>query len=354
MAIQLYCGRPGSGKSYGVVENVIVPALQTQRKIYTNIPLHLDVIECDYPGSNDRIYQYANEDVTGDWLLQLPGGALVIIDEAWRYWPGGMKANDMDIKAKEFFAEHRHKSGQDDLTQEIVLLTQTPAQLAKVVRDLVDQSVLTVKNSAAGSNKTFNVRVFPGCLSSIDKPTGELISGIGRYKPEVYKYYKSHTKSETGLPGVEIRADKRGNIWNHWYIRYVVPIIIILSIWGAFYLYDFFTGKKIKGTTKIEQTVPSVDRGQKIATTQQKPAPQIKRSLQYRISTVFSVDGIERIFIETADDPHLIEVGLEQCNKKRGGYQCFYEGEIVDKNSGQRPVKEKYEPTKLTQVVPEL
>ena len=76
MAIQLYCGRPGSGKSYGVIENVLIPALKTSRIIYTNIPLHLDIIEQDYPESVKTLNQFKNEDVTGEWLMTLPGGAL--------------------------------------------------------------------------------------------------------------------------------------------------------------------------------------------------------------------------------------------------------------------------------------
>ena len=38
MSIVGYSGLPGSGKSYGVVENVVIPALEAGRHIITNIP----------------------------------------------------------------------------------------------------------------------------------------------------------------------------------------------------------------------------------------------------------------------------------------------------------------------------
>ncbi len=253
MAIQLFCGRPGSGKSYGVLENVILPAIQMQRPVYTNIPLNMEVIEKDYPGSTQLITVYQNDQVNGQFLMSIPGGTVVIIDECWRFWPGGMRANEIPQQDKEFFAEHRHKVGVGGLTQEIVLLTQTPSQLAKVVRDLIDSTALTIQNNAAGSDKTFTLKMFSGCIPSSDKPGDPNTTGIGRYKPEIYKYYKSHTKSETGLPGIQIRADNRGSVWSHWYIKFLAPLVIVSAIFGAWYIYGFFSGKHVKKDVPITQ-----------------------------------------------------------------------------------------------------
>ena len=44
MSISAYTGLPGHGKSYGVVDNVIRPALEKKREIFTNIPMNSD--EC--------------------------------------------------------------------------------------------------------------------------------------------------------------------------------------------------------------------------------------------------------------------------------------------------------------------
>lgn len=359
MAIQLYCGRPGSGKSYGVVENVIVPALKMGRLIYTNIPLNIEAVNDDYPESAANVTQFQNGDVTGEWLMSIPGGALVIIDECWRYWPGGMKANELDLKVKEFFAEHRHKSGQDGLTQEIALITQTPSQIAKVIRDLVDQSVLTTKNTGAGSSTTFNVGIYPGCIPSIDKPGEANQKGFGRYKPEIYKYYKSHTKSETGLPGIEIRADKRGSIWNHWYIRYVAPIILLGSIWGAYYTYSFFTGEKFKTVAPaVSQPVPV----QPMSAT---PAVLVSgvilpvplspvESTTMRIGGFIEVKGVKTIYVKHADKPNLIKLTMHECKETPNGLECQYKNEIVTANTGRHGDIPRTAPTLTESIVPKV
>jgi zona occludens toxin len=363
MAIQLYCGRPGSGKSYGVLENVILPALKINRMVYTNIPLHLEAVEQDFPESVKNIIQFNNDDVTGEWLLTIPGGAIIIIDECWRYWPGGLKANEIDVKVKEFFAEHRHKSGVDNLTQEIVLLTQTPSQIAKVIRDLVDQSVLTVKNSAAGSNKTFNVAVYPGCLTTIESPKDPLVTGLGRYKPEVYKYYKSHTKSETGLPGVEIRADKRGNIWSHWYIRYVAPIVLISALFGAYYLVQFFRGKNSDSL----QAAPVQTQPLQISKYQSIPVNQVitpnnaniqpvvpTESLTQRITGVVVIEGRQIIYVKHSEKKHLIKVGMESCKQTLNGILCQLGNEIVTAYTGKQIEEHDQPPTLAQTIVPKV
>jgi len=38
MAIDAYTGMPGHGKSYGVVEHVIIPSLKQGRHVVTNTP----------------------------------------------------------------------------------------------------------------------------------------------------------------------------------------------------------------------------------------------------------------------------------------------------------------------------
>jgi len=48
MSILAYTGLPGHGKSYGVVENVILPALRMKRVVYTNIPLNDELCINDF------------------------------------------------------------------------------------------------------------------------------------------------------------------------------------------------------------------------------------------------------------------------------------------------------------------
>ena len=52
MSTLAYVGRPGSGKSYAVVENQIMPALKAGIKVVTNIPLIMDEIRKVLPGAD--------------------------------------------------------------------------------------------------------------------------------------------------------------------------------------------------------------------------------------------------------------------------------------------------------------
>ena len=356
MAIILYCGRPGSGKSYGVVENVMIPAFQKQRLIYTNIPLQIEAIKQDYPEAETHIVQFSNNDVTGEYLMSIPGGALIIIDECWRYWPSGMKSNEMPLTDKEFFAEHRHKAGADQLTQEIVLVTQSPSQIAKCVKDLIDQTIMTVKADKVGMSNKYQVQIFSACIPSIDRPGEPNQTGFGTYKPEIYKYYKSHTKSETGLAGIEIKADKRGTIWGHWYIRYVAPVVLVGSIWGAWYIYKFFTGDAFEAT-KTAELAPVVNKpeSQPVQKMPDRPRPlPVRESKRFRVSGVVYHDGVQIVHLS---DPlgQVTLLDAKDCKFGLNGAECQVNGELVNKNTGVRPPKPKPVPSNnLMDVVPDV
>ena len=362
MAIQFFCGRPGSGKSYGVIENVVLPALKADRRIYTNIPLLLDAVHADFPASMDRVVQFVNEDVTGDFLMSLPGGAIIIIDECWRFWPSGLKVTDMDSQHKEFFAEHRHKAGDDKLTQEIVLVSQSPSQIAKYVRDLIDQTVLTTKADKVGLKNQYQVKIYSACIPSIDRPGEPNITGMGTYKPEIYKYYKSHTKSETGLPGIEIKADKRGSIWGHWYIKYLAPVVIVASVWGAVFLFNFFTGKKIHAPSPVQvsearqpELHAPVSVSESLAPTQPVivPSPLVDSPTK-RITATVVINGVQMVYVSHVDKRHLIRVAMEHCKGTINGLSCVVDNEIVTAYTGKQQDEVDHAPTLTESVVPKV
>lgn len=348
MAIQFFCGRPGSGKSYGVIENVLLPALKLARPIYTNIPLNMDAIAVDFPDSFAEIVCFNNEDVTGEFLMSMTGGAVIILDECWRWFPAGQRVNDVDQNFKEFFAEHRHKVGVGGLTQEIVLVSQSPSQIAKFVRDLIDSTVLTIKNNGAGSDKTFSVKIFSACIQSIDR-TGEANqTGIGRYKPEIFKYYKSHTKSDTGLAGVEIRADKRGSVWSHWYIRYIAPMVLVVAVWGCWFFYDLYNSKfapaAVPDVAPVFLPVLPVavvsSAAAAVPVYVPAPVPVLVQSKRYRVAGSASFDGRFVVYIHDSTTPHLLVYDATVCRSSVDRFiTCHIDNEIVSINTGVRDAK---------------
>jgi zona occludens toxin len=107
MSIVAYTGLPGSGKSYGVVEHVIVPALVEGRAVYTNIPLNeLEIFKYLQTKGMNRIniHPFSIDDAKEKegYMAGIPGGAVIVIDEIWRLWPSGMKANGAKEDHKSF------------------------------------------------------------------------------------------------------------------------------------------------------------------------------------------------------------------------------------------------------------
>lgn len=241
MSIVAYVGLPGSGKSYGVVENVIIPALKDGRKIITNIPLKLGYLSEDFPKGS--VIQFDSSVSDDFWNLNnQPSGAVFIIDEAWRYWPSGLKASNMPETARQFFTEHRHVVGDDGRTNEIILVTQDLQQIAAFVRNLVEETYRARKLSAVGQRNKYRVDVYAGAAVG-QKPQGEPLRQLfGTYKKEIFRYYQSHTHNKTGYSsGMEEKPDKRANLFKSAFFTVVVPACLVMTAVCVWYLYKMFT-----------------------------------------------------------------------------------------------------------------
>lgn len=234
MTISAYTGLPGHGKSYGVVENAIVPALQQKRKVVTNIPMNADV--CIERFGMAPV-QFDIQDVIDNprwWADAELEGALVVLDEVWRLWPSGLKANAVRQQDKEFLAEHRHLVGEDGRATEIVLVTQDLSQVAQFARCLVENTFRVVKLTKVGLNTNFRVDVYFGPVTGHAPPISKRDREIhGRFKKEIYALYQSHTKSKTGGAGNEKRVDQRFNILKGGSVKVGIALFFLLS-WAVY------------------------------------------------------------------------------------------------------------------------
>lgn len=230
MSISAYSGLSGSGKSYGVFENVIIPALEEGRAVYTNIPFNHEEL-MDYCGFLPVPFESRDIQDNPNWFQEVfEPGSIFVCDEAWRIWQGGTKANQIPDGHKSFFAEHRHMVGDNGKSTEIILCTQDLAQIATYVRNLIETTYRSVKLAAIGAEKRFRIDVFPGPVTGPNPPKNQRIREIyGTYKPEIYALYKSHTMSQTGEAGDETKADKRANIFKS-YIFKMFPILAIACL----------------------------------------------------------------------------------------------------------------------------
>lgn len=213
MTITAYTGLPGSGKSYGVFENVIVPALENKKPVWTNIPFNENALLEKFGVIPTG---FTIDDITQnpDWFQTVfEPGAVLVLDECWRLWPAGLRANNVLMQHKSFLAEHRHMVGENGLSTEIVLVTQDLAQISSFARNLVENTFHVTKLSKVGFDKRFRVDVYFGPVTGATPPKAKREREIhGAFKPEIQALYKSHTMSKTGSAGDESRTDGRFNI----------------------------------------------------------------------------------------------------------------------------------------------
>jgi zona occludens toxin len=211
MAITAYVGLPGSGKSYSVVENVIIPALKDGQKVFTNIPMKNDFCFDNF-GNTVSSFDIAEIIENPNWWTEVfEAGSILVIDELWRLWPAGLTINKARMQDKEFLAEHRHLVNQDTgKSTSIALVTQDLAQISNFCKLLVDKTFKTVKLDAVGANKSFRVDIYQGEVSGTNIPDkNKLNSQFSKYKKEVFNSYVSHTKSD--IAGDESSNDDRFN-----------------------------------------------------------------------------------------------------------------------------------------------
>jgi zona occludens toxin len=236
MAITAYIGRPGSGKSYGAVQNVILPALKAGRRVVTNIPMNLEALqENGYP--TDQLEQFESKAPTEDYEFftfeKNPTfkGSTIVVDEPWRYWPTGTKAAQIPEPIRAFFAEHRHHTSDAGHSTQIVLVTQDLSQIASFIRKLIDKTFICSKLDALGLGARFRLEIYSGSVGIDDTyfaKERKLNVLTGKYKPAVYQFYKSQTQNDADVPADESMVDRRTTIWRHPAFMVGAPLSLLM------------------------------------------------------------------------------------------------------------------------------
>jgi zona occludens toxin len=254
MPIDAYVGKPGHGKSYGVVQHVVIPSLKQNRHVVTNIPLQVDMLLEDFGGN---ITQLPHDWHTRPDLADLaPPGCVLILDELWRRWPAGLKANNVPEPDKALLAEHRHRVSKDGKSMRVVLVTQDLSQIASFARALIEQTYRVVKKT----KKAYRVDIYSGAATG-DRPPKTTLQrqAFGTYKPSVYRYYSSATQSESGDVGDESKADNRGNIWRSpalWTMVFVIPLLVFGGVMGLRSYFAPILGDKSEPTAQLVNPPP--------------------------------------------------------------------------------------------------
>jgi zona occludens toxin len=356
-----YVGQHGAGKSYQVVENTILPACREGRHIVTNIPLCLDEIVADYPKADVRV-------VSTDWfqddenIAAIPGGALIVIDEAQRVFPAGQAVNKVSQVRSDFFATHRHKVFKG-LSQDIGVITQDLGKVANWVRLDVNKTFVATKLDAVGMDHKFRIGIYQGPVKGPRYPEPDLGFTIQEYRPEVFKYYRSHTMGG-GQVGAEIKPDKRATVLSHPMVKYGIPLGIIAGLFALWSVIGFFVSHQKKGESsndpKHENSVspvraavaapaPVVSRGSEVqplssvaadsvvpgpapgrgSGVEPKPAPIQPYSDEWRVSGFALMDGRPVVHVEGAKGRKRRLFGNECQGRTLDSVVCLVEGKRV-------------------------
>lgn len=267
MAIDAYTGLPGHGKSYGVVEHVIIPSLKQGRHVVTNIPLQIDALLAEFGGTIAQL--------PADWFERrdladlTPNGCVLVLDELWRRWPKGQKTNAAPLEDKALLAEHRHRVDDKGQSMRVVLVTQDLEQIATWVTLLVETTYRIVKKS----KKYYRVDIYRGAAKGQRPPkTALLRQTAGTFKPTVWCYYQSATQSASGEVGDESKADGRASLLRSWGLWGLVAIMLVCGTFGVIGIRSFFSTpvveprKEAAAPVVAEQPKPEPSRAARAAT----------------------------------------------------------------------------------------
>lgn len=277
MPINAYTGLMGSGKSYEVVENVILPALASGRRVVTNVAnLKVDLIN-KYISDNfnvapdkiGKIVQVSHDDISNPQFFPkevkdkdkdqekkifsfVEPGDLVVIDECWRWWATGQKITPEHM---EFFRMHRHFVNEaSGVSCDIVLVVQDIQDLDRKLKVVVENTFRMSKHKMLGLNKNYRVDVYASYRVSGRSP---IRSMQRKYNAAIFDLYSSYSQSSTG-DGKEVAIDDRTNIFKNPKIYIVGFFLIVLFGFSIYYLIGFFSSKSSKDKDKTDKQNKSI------------------------------------------------------------------------------------------------
>jgi len=118
-----------------------------------------------------------------------------------------------------------------------VLVTQDLGDIGAFAVRMIDETFVHTKMSTIGASNSYRVDIYNGPVKGPQYPVNNRVRFIGplQYKADVYKFYKSHTMSEsTKLGAIETGMDRRNIIWKR-PIFIVGALAIPCLLWFGFH-----------------------------------------------------------------------------------------------------------------------
>lgn len=368
MAITAIVGRPGHGKSYSATEIAILPALQEGRAVYTNIPLRDDAIARDFNSARVHYVELSADQVNDPEFWQFAPGALVILDELWKVWPSGLRANKIPPYQLAFIKEHRHRTDDEGRWQDIVLVTQNLSDIASAIREMVETTVICMQLQDMGAAGWFIREYYTGAIKGCESgPSEKLVNNERvKYDQKVYQYYVSNTQGTSKIVGPQGAKIVKQTIWGGWKAKSAALILLVVFLAVPFSLWKTKEGMdKIKEQAKAETHMPEPAKiepateptpavnpkpftppvpVQPQPPTQPTEPPQPQPSKEWRLSGRYRARGPHMVMI--TDGQHTRRI-LESryCKQEDGELVCTVAGQVIASWTGNKPSeKQPFEP----------
>jgi zona occludens toxin len=217
MALTLYVGPPGSGKSYEAVSSIMLPAYRAGRTIVTNIKGvrpdywaenikpdkgcsqgELTVVDEDFFNDEDNYPLMSKKgEVLGEGAI--PAGALIVIDEAYLVFPSGpvhatgqirddKGGSGITKRMVEFIRTHRHFVSEEGIASDVVCISQDVESIHPRIRAVAEYATKIKNQRHLGLSKRYRVDVFssPKCNRADKIGTSQR-----KYNLDIFKLYKS-------------------------------------------------------------------------------------------------------------------------------------------------------------------
>lgn len=334
----MFSGNPGTGKTYHIVKEVILPELLSAnpRKIFHNIRLKPEVIECELlrpTALHDLV-----RPVTSEWYLTMYKnldelrGSLIIIDEVQNVFNSGRPMSD--LKLVEFFTTHRHHC------IDIVLGTQENSNINKVVRSLIEVDNRFYKLKDKTGVNAYRVETW---YKDDRKATG---TKKRFYDPEFFKYYSSYAQGAVSAGLAETPVIPKNNVMRYYLVLAGLALLFVFcsgySVYSSFaHKSDKLVDKDVKKSASAVPVVLPHSDGLKLQRVSLPDKPSDKEIMVPLLSggystlkNSFRVSGLAKLGIKFVYTLHVInsetEDGLNE-NFRVVQYDKKWEvGQVVD------------------------
>ncbi|WP_053071044.1 zonular occludens toxin domain-containing protein [Citrobacter sp. MGH105] len=319
MAINLYVGLQGAGKSYESVKSVILPALAQGQRVVSNIE-GLDkekvynyvkkIFKVEESAIGELVYVEDDFIKRDDFFPTEAGdseyvkyGDLVVIDEAWRFFDS---ERTLLPNHKQFFGMLRHYGCQ------MAVINQTNG-LCKSLLGRIQTTYKMHRAFSVGFKTRYSIISFSG--SEMRKQDIYKTQAFLKYNPEIFSLYKSEKQKAS------TKLDKRQNIWSVFGLLLLTIGVLAVS---ATFLFNRFYGVS-----------PQRDGNVTTSTTQQRPSTATtnfieptQKATAYRYVGFYS-KGDQRFALLRDENQLLVIIPYSRCTNEGRRTSCEHENEKV-------------------------